>query len=356
VREGIFELIESLSIKDLDVFRFARSEIEKGYSSLAEAEALRLLPKSSERDLLIDHLEEQKTVQVENVLRVLAAQDGSGRMRTIWRGISSIDPRQRSNSLEALEDSMSSSLSKILIPLLEELPIAQRMKTGGKHFHLPELDSNRKVLYSHLLEKENWVTVLLTLYLVAEQGIHGMEKEVIQRLEGSENPYISKMAKHYSDAAEEEDVMETEISITDKILHLRSINIFEGLSVGELAAVASVTEEAVFPPAETVIREGDPGETMYLIIKGEVSVIKGRGTDNEIELDRIGAGDYFGEMALFEGQARAATIRTLEESRLLVLHKQEFSEIVREYPQIALQICKVLGQRIRELHQKIQSG
>jgi CRP-like cAMP-binding protein len=104
-----------------------------------------------------------------------------------------------------------------------------------------------------------------------------------------------------------------------------------------------------------VIKEGEHGETMYLIIKGEVSVIKNQGKDDEIELDRIGTGDYFGEMALFEGQVRAATIRTLEESRLLFLHKQEFTEIVREYPQIALQICKVLGQRIRELHQKIQS-
>ncbi|HUU80805.1 MAG TPA: cyclic nucleotide-binding domain-containing protein, partial [Acidobacteriota bacterium] len=66
-------------------------------------------------------------------------------------------------------------------------------------------------------------------------------------------------------------------------------------------------------------------------------------------------GDYFGEMALFEDDVRSATIRTAEESHLLVLHKREFAEIVREYPQIALHICKVLSQRIRELHQKIKN-
>jgi len=91
-----------------------------------------------------------------------------------------------------------------------------------------------------------------------------------------------------------------------------------------------------------------------MITKGEVSVIKGQGTKREMELDRIGAGDYFGEMALFEGDVRSATIRTSEQSNLLVLHKREFAEIVREYPQIALRICKVLSQRLRELHQKIQ--
>jgi hypothetical protein len=229
------------------------------------------------------------------------------------------------------------------------------MKTGGKHFRLPRFDSNRAALYSHLLDKDNWVTVMLTLHLAAANGLDGLDGEVIQRLEGSEDPHMRQMAKYFSDVAAREEAMETTISITDKILHLRSINIFEGLSVGELAAVASVTEEAVFPPGDVVIKEGEPGETMYLIIQGEVAVIKAQGTDSEIELDRIRSGDYFGEMALFEGQARAATIRTLEESRLLVLHKQEFTEIVREYPQIALQICKVLGQRIRELHQKIQA-
>ncbi len=86
-----------------------------------------------------------------------------------------------------------------------------------------------------------------------------------------------------------------------------------------------------------------------------MSVIKSQGEDHEIELDRISAGDYFGEMALFEDVLRSATIRTEQESRLLVLHKQEFKEIVREYPQIALNICKILSARIRKLHKKLMT-
>ncbi len=148
--------------------------------------------------------------------------------------------------------------------------------------------------------------------------------------------------------------MGTEISVPDKILHLRRIRIFEGLSITELAAVASVTEEIVFQPGETVIKEGEPGETMYLILEGEVSVNKGQEQGREIELDRISSGDYFGEMALFEDIPRSATIRTQKETRLLMLHKREFAEIVREYPQIALHICRVLGARLRKLHDKVK--
>ena len=153
--------------------------------------------------------------------------------------------------------------------------------------------------------------------------------------------------------------METEMSSPDKILRLKEIEIFEGLAVSELAAVASVTEEAVYPPGEIVIKEGEAGDTMYLVIKGEVSVIKARGGEeggHEIELARISGGDYFGEMALFEDTVRSATIRTAEESRLLVLHKQEFTEIVREYPQIALHICKALSRRMRKLHEMVKGN
>jgi CRP-like cAMP-binding protein len=81
-----------------------------------------------------------------------------------------------------------------------------------------------------------------------------------------------------------------------------------------------------------------------------------KGEEEEIELDRINPGDYFGEMALFENEVRSATIRTVEASRLLVLHKREFEEIVREYPQIALHICKVLSHRLRKLHGRLESG
>jgi CRP-like cAMP-binding protein len=140
--------------------------------------------------------------------------------------------------------------------------------------------------------------------------------------------------------------MEKSSIIREKINHLRGIQIFEDLSVSELAAIASVTEEVVHPFGTVVIKEGETGETMYMIIAGEVSVNKRQEGGSEIELDRIFAGDYFGEVALFEDVVRSATIRAEEETRLLVLHRQKIEEAVREHPQIALHICKKLTDRI----------
>lgn len=147
--------------------------------------------------------------------------------------------------------------------------------------------------------------------------------------------------------------MDTELTVPEKILLLKNIAIFSGLTVSELGAIAAVTEEIDYPEEQVVISEGEPGERVYLIIEGEVAVCKGSNAHQQIRLDTMGAGDYFGEMALFEEAERSATIRTLKPSRFLVLDKQEFNELVREYPGIALQICTVLSHRLRHLHARV---
>ena len=149
--------------------------------------------------------------------------------------------------------------------------------------------------------------------------------------------------------------MTDEATISEKIMLLKGIELFESLSVGELAAIASVVEEIDYPVSEIIIKEGSAGDTLYLMIEGEVSVIKDLGETNEVEIDRMTDGEYFGEMALFEDMVRSVSIRTEKPSAFMVLYKQEFKEIVREYPQIALEICKVLSGRILKLHKKIEA-
>lgn len=364
VREGIFDLLESMNIKDLDVFRFARTQLEQSFATLAEEEALRRFSPSQERELLLEHLQQHRAARMDNILRVLAAQDRSGQLRLIWRGVFSANQRQRSNSLEALDNSLDHSLGRILLPLLEGLSAEQSLAIGKKHFQLPVFDSDRAVLLQKLLSEEDWVTLVLTLNLILKNAFNGFRQETVAGLSESGNQKIAQMARSVLAAqgnrrTKKETTMGTAISIPDKILYLRNIQIFEGLAVGELAAIASVTEEVDFPPGEVVIREGEPGETMYLVVKGEVTVIKELPEEEkakDIELDRIGAGDYFGEMALFEDRPRSATIRTAEDCCFLVLHKREFAEIVREYPQIALHICKALSDRLLKLHEKLKAA
>jgi len=103
-----------------------------------------------------------------------------------------------------------------------------------------------------------------------------------------------------------------------------------------------------------VIKQNDPGETVFLIIEGKVDVIMEQTDKTSVKIDQISAGGAFGEMALIDNSPRSATIKTAEPCRFLILHKQEFKETVMEYPGIALQVCSVLSRRIRHLHNKVK--
>ncbi len=360
IREGVFEILEKLNVGSLDIYRFARINLEKAYLCAAEAwSAARLLPEGKERDILIEHLKQERRLHVETVLRVLAAQDRTGQMRIIWRGIASQDSRQRSNALEALEDSMDQSLAKVLIPLAEEVPDSEILSIGRKNFRLPGFNNDPVKLVKYLFEQNNRVTVLLALYAAGKLLLGGSLAALVGEKSLSNDPQMRLLAeKTFSIHGTRKDLKEADmaedLTVPDKIIFLRGIHIFEGLTINELAAIASVTEEMTVPAGDLVLKEGETGDSMFLVINGEVSVSKAKADGGELELDRIKDGDYFGEMALFDEEPRSASIKAVKASRFLVLYKREFTESVREYPQIALQICRVLSRRMRNLQGKIQ--
>lgn len=360
VRQQIYEILEALNIRDLDAYRYVREQAKKSYRCLAAAQRLSEFAPCDKRDLLIDHFRQKQQVILENALRVLAAQDGTGKMGIILRGILSSDSAQRSNGIEALDERLEKMVSKILLPLLEPADPAAALAEARRRLDVEPAPQDDAIFLQQLLDSKDWVVQMLTLAMIRRLELTRIVPEPVRRLTDFALPSVRRQASavlHQTGAqTEKEPSMEQETTTSDKILLLRGIDIFEDLAVGELAAVASVTEEIDYVAGEVVIREGEAGEQMYLIIKGEVSVIKDQGNEDELELDRIGEGDYFGEMALFEDIERTATIRTEADSRLLILHKQEFTEIVREYPQIALEICKVLSGRIRRLHEKLKGG
>jgi HEAT repeat protein len=368
IREGLFELMESLQITDLEIIAFGRSETERAYRNLVEAEALmRLAPESDERDLLARHLREKKDERLETIIRVLATQGDPGRMRMVLRGLSSADGRLRSNALEALESMVGRNLSRAMMPLLENLSPAESLAAGRRLFNIRRDFGSGPDLFRHLLAKHDWVTLYLTLLLVAGDAPAENYGDRIEPLTGADNDQVARLARRLlgsgpasppreaTMSSERADQPAAETSLTEKILLLRGMDMLAGLGVSQLAAVASVVEEVDYAPGQVIINEGEVGEEMYLIVSGSVVVTKRAEDGCDVDLDTLGVGTYFGEMALFDQLARSATVTTKEQTSLLVLHKREFAETVREYPEVALQMCKELSRRLRGLHEKIQA-
>ncbi len=359
IREGLFKVAEFLDIKDLEFFRFARFQIEQAYKNLAVSEALRSLPNIKGRDLLIEHQVQKKGVHLDNVLRVLSARDGSGKIRIILRGLYSVDSRKQSNSLEALENMLDRSLAKIMTPLFENVMPRECLTVGRREFDLPDFASDQALLFGRLLKEDDWVTVALILNLIKNLGPEIIDKETIQKLGMHESLLVPQMTqqnmKGQLERGEEEHINKTGLSITDRIFCLKSISLFESLSVSELARVALDTKVEYYRAGEPVTEQGCQRDDLFLIIKGQVSVTENRGDERPSDQTRrLGTGEPIGLLGFFEDIPTNISIRAIEDTHLLALGKQAFVDIVNEYPEIVLPICKVMCFRIRMLAEEVK--
>ncbi len=108
----------------------------------------------------------------------------------------------------------------------------------------------------------------------------------------------------------------------------------------------------VYQAGETIVRQGEPGQCMYVIQSGQVVVVQEK-AQNEVPLAVLNKGDFFGEMALFEREARSATVRALTNSRVLTVDRKTFLRRIQEDPSIAFRLVEIMSRRIRELNQEI---
>lgn len=108
-----------------------------------------------------------------------------------------------------------------------------------------------------------------------------------------------------------------------------------------------------FADGEPIVREGEPGDCMFVIQAGEVEVVKTL-DGAETRLGTMSAGDFFGEMSLFQKMPRAATVRAVGEARVLTIDKRTLLRRIQEDPLLAYNLVQTMGDRIRELHEKLR--
>jgi CRP-like cAMP-binding protein len=108
------------------------------------------------------------------------------------------------------------------------------------------------------------------------------------------------------------------------------------------------------PSGTVLFREGDRGQTMYVIRSGKVNISR-RIADSEITLAVLGPGEFFGEMALLEGLPRSAGATVMEEALLIELEQGAFATLVRKNGEIALRLMRRLSSRLREADRQIHA-
>jgi len=132
------------------------------------------------------------------------------------------------------------------------------------------------------------------------------------------------------------------LSTLEKVLFLKSIDLFSQIPGEDLAQVALIAVEEPRESGEIIFSEGEPGDAFYLVLDGKV-----RMHHQEKMVAELGERECFGEMALLDSAPRSATVTTVNDTNLLKIARDEFHEILTEKPEIALGIIKVLSRRLR---------
>jgi CRP/FNR family transcriptional regulator, cyclic AMP receptor protein len=145
----------------------------------------------------------------------------------------------------------------------------------------------------------------------------------------------------------------------------RKIFLFQDLEDRELEQVLSRTRPREFPAGLVIIQESDPGDSLYIMVSGEVEITKqltlvlDKDTPKERVMIRLKAEDgvYFGEMSLLENDPRSATVTALSDCRVLELYQKDFLEMVRNDPamglKLLLRLAQLLSRHLRKTNQDV---
>jgi len=285
------------------IFEFARMTVSRageydahrrGVKSQARNEAMRLLEES---------LHEKSHQYGFRALRAIGLLGDRAAMNLAIDNLQTRDAADRANVIEAL-DSMRAIHREIIHPL------TRIWEDDHAHTASPPMEFDWRRL---LEDSDEWIRE------------------------------CAAFAKQYGETM---DILAT-LSLMDRILFLRRVPLFADLSPVDLKQIASIAEEVFFNDGEEIAREGDLGDEMFIIVSGEVKVCV-RPEGREMEIARRRAGDYVGEMSIIGREPRMASLVAIGDVRTLCVDQKSFQGLIRERPDVSLEVMKVLSRRLKE--------
>ena len=136
---------------------------------------------------------------------------------------------------------------------------------------------------------------------------------------------------------------------------LAKVPIFSSIGKTDLERLASSTRRHLFHKGDVIIREGEHDRRLFVVVSGEVEVIKSRGTKSERSLREFGPHSYFGEMALIDDLARSASVVAKDETEVLSLDHLDLRQEMEKYPAMAFELLRMLSQRIRSIEESMMN-
>ncbi len=135
----------------------------------------------------------------------------------------------------------------------------------------------------------------------------------------------------------------------------KKISIFENLSDDELTSLMEIVIYKEYPKNYTIVRHNDMGDAMFIILDGSVKVSLFSENGREVILDIIEKGGFFGEMSIIDKMPRSANIITMDKTQTIMIKRNDFMNLLVQYPNISINILKELVGRLRKADDIINS-
>ncbi|MCI0714490.1 MAG: cyclic nucleotide-binding domain-containing protein, partial [Chloroflexi bacterium] len=203
-------------------------------------------------------------------------------------------------------------------------------------------------------ENRTWFDVEFAEHLLAERiqssepAIREASRFIQQRLHEEED--APRRVEEYTEEVIEEVVM---LSMLERMIFLRNVSFFGDLRIDQLRALARVCDELAFAEGRRIIKQGEPGDGLYIIVEGEVNILRQVSDGNPVHLFTLSAPEVFGEISLLDGGVRSADVVANTPVLLLGIKREALNDALQDDPSIAMGMLRTMAQRIRRTTETI---
>lgn len=145
------------------------------------------------------------------------------------------------------------------------------------------------------------------------------------------------------------------MSLNEEVELLRNIPLFSKIDPSKLKLLAFASERVIFGAGQELFHQGDSGDTAYIIIDGNADVLIDS-PGGELAVAKIGKNELVGEIAILCDVPRTATLRADDQVTTLAISKDLFFQMVREYPDMGIQIMRELAQRLEQTNAQLRDA
>ena len=144
------------------------------------------------------------------------------------------------------------------------------------------------------------------------------------------------------------------MSLNEEVELLRNIPMFANIEPSKLKLLAFTSERVTYQPADTLFKQGDPGDSAYIIISGEADVVVNTAR-GPLTVAQLGRNAIVGEIAILCDVPRTATIKAKSKLETMVITKDLFFRLIMEFPQMGIEIMRELARRLDATNRQLQA-